>query len=130
MFSFTVIIIIRLNWCSIDWFFCNIRFVFASFQVNFKGVFHKIFIVINSIYGFEFAVNLAILLHFAYNFSHRGFVKGGGRFFFQESLYTEYGHSFFTYICNMIDGFQDLLFYFSNLIIIFWKVRNFNDDCV
>ena len=42
-------------------------------------------------------------------------------FFFQESLYTGYGHSFFTYIFNMIDGFQDLLFHFSKLIITFSK---------
>ena len=92
-----------------------------SFRMNFERVFRKIFIVINRIHDFEFAVNFAILLHYTYNFSQRGFVKGGGRFFFQESLYTGYGHSFFTYIFNMIDGFQDLLFHFSKLIITFSK---------
>ena len=47
-------------------------------------VFRKIFIVINGIYNFEFAANFDIFLHFAYNFSQRYFVKGGGRFFFKN----------------------------------------------
>ena len=92
--------------------------------MNLQRVFHKTFIIVNRIYDFEFGFNFVILLHFPYNLSQRGFVKGGGRFFFfffQESLYAGYGHSCFTYIFNIIDGFQDLLFYFSNLVITFLK---------
>ena len=66
--------------------------------MNLEGVFRKIFSVINRIYDFEFAVNFAILLHFAYNFSQRGFVKGDNRFFLQESLFIRYGHSFYLHI--------------------------------
>ena len=38
----------------------------------------------NRIHDFEFAVNFDMLLHFAYNFSQRVFVKGDGRFFFKN----------------------------------------------
>ena len=84
--------------------------------MNFEGVFQRIFTITNRIYDFEFASNFAIFLHFTYNFSQRGFAKGVGRIFFQESMY--HGHSFFTYIFIVIDGFQDMLLHFRSLIII------------
>ena len=97
--------------------------IVASVRPNFKGVFRKIFTVINRIYDLEFVINFAILLHFVYNFSQGGFVKGGGRFFFFKKLCIQdgYGHSFFTVIFNMIDGFQDLLFHFSNQMNYFFQ---------
>ena len=110
--------------------FWNTRFIVASFRMNFQGVFRKIFNVINRIYDFEFVINFTLLLHFAYNFSQRGFVKVVVDFFFEESLYTRYGHSFLlTYLIWLI-AFRMCCSILVIWSLFFWKMRNFNDDCV
>ena len=89
--------------------------------MNFEEVFRKMLIVINGIYDFRFDINFALLLQFLYiispkKVSPKAVIDFFSRIFVYRSLY---GQSFFTYISNMIDDFQDLLLHFSNLIFIF-----------
>ena len=87
--------------------------------MNFEEVFRKMLIVINGIYDFRFDINFALLLQFLYiispkKVSPKAVIDFFSRIFVYRSLY---GQSFFIYISNMIDDFQDLLLHFSNLFL-------------
>ena len=60
-------------------------------------------IVISKILDFRFAIDLTVLLHSIY-VSPRGVLSKLMGVFHQKSLYTGYGHSFLSYLFDMIDN--------------------------